>query len=696
MTFTKAPEAGAPLVKWALWYAENGVEVAPAAVNGKIPVAAATTPGGTDGGFNAATTDPEQIRRYWDPTEIFIGYRYNPKTRDYDRVQWYGNPQYNIAIRTGNGSGGLTIIDIDTKHQANGENALQEYLQQTGAEIPETVEVLTPHAGRHIWIKNDMGRQSYSNKAAGVDIRASGACAIAPPSKVNDADGAGVYQFEASSWPDETEIISLTPDLEKIITHFRPGPNDPGTGNKGSTTPGGSSGTYTDWRDTLEGVGRHSGLISLAGKMRAANIPIEAVEAAIRTTNSLLTDPLDAADLEKTIISRLDKTFKYDGINNFYLSEDSEEYQARQRERFKNWYSETMGAGPARITKPEPDPARQEPAGDDLAAFWNKATSEAYKPIATGFKAFDNLLETGVVPQSVLTLLAAPGTGKTTLCQMIGECMAEHGHKVIYICLEMSKEQMIAKALSGRLARKAQSTRDTLLTATQILQGYKWTDKQRADMQTVLNEYREQAFKNIRYVEMSSDIDSIIEFLDSEGKAATAAGRPGPVVILDYLHLLTTTRKIETAELIKQAMKALKDYSIAYNTFVISISAINRMSYSRISLSSGRDSSGIEYTGDYILSLDYREIDEAGRVDNDKMAYLQRSNPREMRIRVLKSRHCAPGRKVDLYYDSANNFYAGMAGEWLPGYIADLLQQQAPDEDESTPEDLKKQRPRIY
>lgn len=691
MTFTKAPAEGAPLVQWALWYAENGLEVAPAAVNGKIPVAAATTPGGTDGGFNAATTDPEQIRRYWNPAETFEGYRYNPKTRNYDPVKWYGNPQYNIAIRTGNGSGGLTVIDIDTKHQADGENVLQDYLQQTGAEIPETVEVITPHQGRHIWITGDHGRTSYSNTGAGIDIRSNNACVIAPPSKVRDADGAGVYQFEASGWPDETPIAEITPDLDQLIINFRPGAADPGTGNKGTTAPGAKVGSYTDWRETLEGIGRHSGLISMAGKMRAAGIPIEAVEAALRTTNLLLADPLDAADLEKTIISRLGKPFKYDGINNFYLAEESEEYQKRQRAKFAEWYKKKIGP-----ETPAADPAEpEEPETDILSDFWEKATGGTYRPIATGFDSFDNLLETGVVPQSVLTLLAAPGTGKTTLCQMIGECMAQHGHKVVYVCLEMSREQMIAKALSARLARKAEHKTDTLLTATELMQGYRWTEKQRADVKKVMEEYRAQTYRNIKYVEYSSDLDRILDYMDRAGKEMQEQGKPGPVFIIDYLHLLTTTKKIETAELIKQAMKGLKDYAINYNTFVIAISAINRTSYSKINLSSGRDSSGIEYTGDYILSLDYREIDEKGRVDNEELARLQRI-PREMRLRVLKSRHCAPGRKTDLLYDSAHNLYMGQ-NDWLAGYLMEIMSEDAGADRQAAKEgNAEKKQPRIY
>lgn len=70
------------LFEWALFYASLGLPVLPLVPRGKRPAT------GSGGVYNA-TTDPDQIRRWWAQ-----------------------NPEYNIGIRTGEASG-LVVIDFD-------------------------------------------------------------------------------------------------------------------------------------------------------------------------------------------------------------------------------------------------------------------------------------------------------------------------------------------------------------------------------------------------------------------------------------------------------------------------------------------------------------------------------------------------------------------------------------------------------
>ena len=65
--------------------------------------------------------------------------------------------------------------------------------------------------------------------------------------------------------------------------------------------------------------------------------------------------------------------------------------------------------------------AEHEANRDDLTDFLEKIQTEAYKPYQTGLSFFDNLLGGGVIQQSILLLMAAPGTGKTALAQQIAE-----------------------------------------------------------------------------------------------------------------------------------------------------------------------------------------------------------------------------------------------------------------------------------
>ena len=259
----------------------------------------------------------------------------------------------------------------------------------------------------------------------------------------------------------------------------------------------------------------------------------------------------------------------------------------------------------------------------------------------------------------MLLLLAAPAAGKTTLCQQIAESMSEHGKPVLYVNLEMSREQMIAKSLSARCTLAGEP-----MTTLEVMQGYRWTPNQREAVTNALDQYRERVAPKLDYNPdgITGDLEKLTGYLDAIGERAKAAGEPGPVVVLDYLHLLTWPGE-DVANVIKKSMQVLKEYAKNYDTVSIAISATNRDSNraGRITMESGRDSSGIEYTGDYILSLNYYQVDQ-GNVktsDNDKMSVLTGRPWRQMLLRVLKNRFGIAGRPARVYFHSAGNrFYA--------------------------------------
>lgn len=302
---------------------------------------------------------------------------------------------------------------------------------------------------------------------------------------------------------------------------------------------------------------------------------------------------------------------------------------------------------------------QEQPREDYLTTFFNRISGDDYKPYKTGLSFFDNLLDGGPVKKTMLLLLAAPAAGKTTLCQQIAESMSEHGKPVLYVNLEMSREQMIAKSLSARCTLAGEP-----MTTLEVMQGYRWTPNQREAVTNALDQYRERVAPKLDYNPdgITGDLEKLTGYLDAIGERARAAGEPGPVVVLDYLHLLTWPGE-DVANVIKKSMQVLKEYAINYDTISIAISATNRDSNraGRITMESGRDSSGIEYTGDYILSLNYYQVDQ-GNVktsDNDKMAVLTGRPWRQMLLRVLKNRFGIAGRPARVYFHSAGNrFYA--------------------------------------
>ena len=298
-------------------------------------------------------------------------------------------------------------------------------------------------------------------------------------------------------------------------------------------------------------------------------------------------------------------------------------------------------------------------------SFLADIQTEKFRPIPTGIEELDALLGGGILRQSLLILSAAPGTGKTTVAQQIFETMAAHGTDVIFLNLEMSREQLLARSMSRMIHKRGNN-----MTAAQVLKGYEWTDYQKQYVTAAAQEYRETIAPRMKYnpERCTTDIESIRATLTAAGKAARDAGKPGPVCVLDYIHLITTGKREEQGEILKKAVAMLKEYAREYDTFVFAISANNRTSNEsgKVTLASGRDTSAIEYSADYQLGLNYKAFTEKlqrsngieYKADNpDDLEELQAQTPRHMTIQVLKNRMNASGGKIFLDFDAANSTF---------------------------------------
>lgn len=308
------------------------------------------------------------------------------------------------------------------------------------------------------------------------------------------------------------------------------------------------------------------------------------------------------------------------------------------------------------------DEVTEEPAKDDLELFFEAIAGEEYRPNETGVKWLDKLFDGGIMNKTSTLIIAAPATGKTTLCQQIAEGMAENGKEVIYFSLEMSLHQMLAKTISRRLSLRNLAH----IGFYDVLKAYDLPSDQRQHVREELNRYRHGSYKNIKYYDCESmkgsDVETITNLVTKAGEEAKAKGKNGPAVFLDYLHLVNGANQ-DQAENIKQTLKALKSYAIKYNTFVIAISAINRdsMKKGQITLNSGRDTSAIEYSGDYQLSLNYLDY-ELGNKDPQKpedAAQVESETPRKLVLRLLKNRGGAGGKSEGLlFYPKENVFFS--------------------------------------
>jgi hypothetical protein len=132
-------------------------------------------------GFKDATTDPQQIVRWWTD-----------------------HPDANIAIATGAVSG-VIVVDEDPRH--GGDLTLADLEAQHG-KLPETAVSFTGGVGAHYFFRylGEPIRSGTGVLGPGLDIKSDGGYIIAPPSR--HASGRD-YEWEVSSHPDEVPIAAL-------------------------------------------------------------------------------------------------------------------------------------------------------------------------------------------------------------------------------------------------------------------------------------------------------------------------------------------------------------------------------------------------------------------------------------------------------------------------------------------------------
>ena len=310
------------------------------------------------------------------------------------------------------------------------------------------------------------------------------------------------------------------------------------------------------------------------------------------------------AELEKKLKTLTDIPILSADINGIY--KDANEHLTKDRASFI-----------ATVGKVSQDCRPKTTGAGMLDVFLSNIQTRDYEPIKTGINALDFALKGGFTRKTLVMFGAAPGMGKTALAQWVFENMAAAGNDVLYINLEMARDQLLARSIS-RLAWKYEHAD---ISALDVLRGYAWTDEQRQTIEKTATRYKEEIAGHFIYNPdgISNEINSILAAMQREADRLQKVGRPAPLVCIDYLQLIDTQNR-DATEGMKNVIKALKDFAINNNTVVFVIMANNRTSNKAgaADMDSGRDTSAIEYTGDLMLGLVYTAIEDKIKYDTGK------------------------------------------------------------------------------
>lgn len=287
----------------------------------------------------------------------------------------------------------------------------------------------------------------------------------------------------------------------------------------------------------------------------------------------------------------------------------------------------------ANAEKEEEKPVKEKTLNELTAQLFASIEEGKYKPVKTGVKALDELLEGGLISKTLVSISAAPGVGKTIIAQAIADSLARQGYPVLYACLEMSAEQMAARSISR------ESFNIQMASAISVNEIFKGAQIRR-DVLESMARYGD----NVTYTDTVRDIDGIIKTAqDIEQRTGKA-----PYIFVDYVQLLQDSATKEKADRIERALIALKNYVNSKGVIAFAVVADNREAAKtgKSNLFSGRDTSALEYSADYTFSLSFTRALRKG-ADVDEIRH-DPDQKREVTLFVEKARYGEEGGRVDL------------------------------------------------
>ena len=286
----------------------------------------------------------------------------------------------------------------------------------------------------------------------------------------------------------------------------------------------------------------------------------------------------------------------------------------------------------------------------------------------TGFPNLDAALN-AIVP-GLYVVGAVSSLGKTTFVHQLCDQMAAQGEHVLFFSLEMSQMEMVTKSLSREISIANNTAREIdkgtahRVTSLDIRLGR----LSKAD-QLCFDAAKEVYFSKVgnRMNIIPGHFDVSIDRIERYVREYAARYRCSPIVVVDYLQIVPYPQGVaDRREAIDQIVKRLSQLSKSVNCTVFVVTAFNRDSYnSPVSLSSAKESGGIEYSADCFIGLQpysvgREELFETGikKGAMDKAFQSeQRKEPREIEVKVLKNRVGRVGVSAGFrYYPSIDLF----------------------------------------
>ena len=245
------------------------------------------------------------------------------------------------------------------------------------------------------------------------------------------------------------------------------------------------------------------------------------------------------------------------------------------------------------------------------SSFNNDKETRAKMPvIKTGIKSLDEQLQ---IRNGVHLVGGLPSAGKTTLLVQLADTFASQGHETLFFSLEQNEYDLTIKSLN------------------RIKNQYSLSDEE------ALNKYNSFA-DHIKTVTSTGSVT--IDELCTVVRDFVSMHKKKPIIFIDYLQLLRTSKKLAKREEIEEISHQIINLSKEFGLTIFVLSSLSRANYlSPIDLESFKESGSLEYDADVVLGLQYQLIRES--------AFVNTTSVDKKRL-MLAQEKSKPTRRVEL------------------------------------------------
>ena len=295
--------------------------------------------------------------------------------------------------------------------------------------------------------------------------------------------------------------------------------------------------------------------------------------------------------------------------------------------------------------------------------------------VETGLRSLDAALDGGLPSRGLVILGAISSTGKTTLAVNLADNLARSGRPVLFVTIEQSAEEIVAKSLSRILSAGARANGAALAASSQAIlsadtrNGWSERDKDKeAALLKACEEYAAEIAPRLRIIEAEAQ-PAVADIRTAA--ALMAEGGAAPIVFVDYLQLLAPEDVRDTdKQAVDRNVMALRQAARDLDTCIFAVSSLNRASYAEgVTLEAFKESGAIEYGADVLLGLQPAGMaDKVAQTSPDRqrkearafVANHKAEDRREVEVIVLKNRNGGlPGKPATLDYDALTNTFSG-------------------------------------